>query len=406
MLSRAVRAGPLRLCSSPTTRQLTTSPVVYNVKPSIGNIAEIRRLLPGTTMMKAKEALTSTSNDVIAALSWLEKDSAISGAKKASKVQGRQAKEGGIGVTIIVDGAPSSPASSSLNPGTGGLTLPAKAGIVELNCETDFVGRNEIFQSLLGDIAYTAALFPTLAMNEASSSSDTEQSIVDISTEELMEFPLIPRDPLTSTTTSSSSSPRTVRGAILDIISRLGERIHLARASALSNVPIPAANAPRRSKSDSQAPWLVASGFTHGGVNQSAASLSSSAILSSTGRVASLLLTKFKQPTSPSRRDEQSLKAMRAMARSLARQAAGMPTNRIAASGQDDELSLYNQAFIMKLNAATLPGQEASQGEESVQAVLSQWGKSWMGQEIASDVVSVLQLRRWELGEEVEIKIE
>lgn len=357
-------------------------------------------------MMKAKEALTNSSNDVTSSIAWLEKDSAISGAKKARKVQGRQAKEGGIGVTIIVDGAPSSPTSLS-NLGTGSVTLPAKAGIVELNCETDFVGRNEIFQSLLKDIAHTVALFPTLAMNEANSSSEAVvQSIIDIPTFTLMEFPLIPRD--ATQTSTSSSPPRTVRGAILDIITRLGEKIHLARASALSNVAVPSANTPRRSENDSQAPWLVASGFTHGGISQPATTSSPSpVILSSTGRVASLLLTKFNQSASQSRRDEQSLKAMRAMARSLARQTAGMPTSRISSNGQDDdELSLYNQAFIMKLDAANLPGQEAIQAEKSVETVLAHWGKSWVGKETVSDAVSVLQFRRWELGQEVGIKID
>jgi elongation factor Ts len=355
-------------------------------------------------MMKAKEALTNSSNEIASAISWLEKDSAISGAKKASKVEGRQAKEGAIGVTIIVDGAPMSApaidqASSSLLPP---LTMAAKAGIVELNCETDFVGRNEIFQALLLDLAHTVALYPTLAMSEESAStsesSESSQEIIDIPISTLLQFPMLSEDP-------SQKAARTVGDAILDVISRLGERISLTRASCLSNLSIPSASAPRRGEVGT--PWLVASAFTHGGVSQQpvASSSTSSVAFSSTGRVASLLLTKVARPKSPNRRDEDSLKAMRGLARSLARQAAGMPTSQISGPA-NDELSLYNQPFIMKLKAANLPGQQEEQSEETVQKVLKQWGEAWLQGETQSKPVSVLQLRRWALGESAEIKVD
>lgn len=360
-------------------------------------------------MVKAKEALMNSFNDLEGAVSWLEKDSAISGAKKASKVQDRQAKEGGIGVTIIVDGAPQ-PASYSSSKSdesqASSLTLAAKAGIVELNCETDFVGRNEIFQSLLLDLAHTVALFPTLALTDENSSSSSSnatiptQEMIDIPPSTLMQFPLLSRDP-----TQKGTAPRTVGDAILDVISRLGERVHLARASSLGNLSIPSADAPRRTEIGD--PWLVASAFTHGGVSQQPVSPTSSPVaFSSTGRVASLLLTRFARPASHHLQDEDRLKAMRAMARSLARQAAGMPTNQIKGP-VDDELSLYNQAFSMKLRAASLPGQRDDQSEETVQDTLTKWGKVWAeGGSTPSEPVSVLQLRRWALGESAETKVE
>lgn len=388
-----------------STRHFWHSPSAYN-KPSISNIAEIRRLLPGTTMVKAREALTQTSNDITSAVQWLEKDTAVSGAKKASKVGDRQAKEGGVAITIIIDGCPTSTEAASKEVKVP-LTMAAKAGIVELNCETDFVGRNEIFQSLLSDLAYTVALFPTLAMsdNGAVTKNNSAQQMIDIPIDALLQFPLMSSEQGTNGVTL----PRTVGNAILDVISRLGERVHLARASALSNVTIPPADAPRRSSASTDAPWLVASAFTHGGVSQQASSSKSQSpsplVFSSAGRVGSLLLTRFDRPKSQSRRDEQSLKAMRGMARSLARQAAGMPTKRIRG---DDELSLYSQAFLMRLKAANLLQDDQGQSDETEQSVekgLVQWGKTWMAGEAASDEpVSVLQLRRWELGEVVDEK--
>jgi elongation factor Ts len=353
-------------------------------------------------MIKAREALTHSQNDIQSAIAWLEKDSAISGAKKASKVVDRQAKEGGIGINIVVDGAPAD------SDNEGQVTLAAKAGIVELNCETDFVGRNEIFQALLKDIAHTVAMFPTLAMGEITGSSDSStssQDMVDIPTADLLQFPLLSLD---AKLQQGGSKPRTVGDAILDVISRLGERIHLARASALSNAAPPSPNAPRRSeREEADSPWLVASAFTHGGVGQqpSTSAAASPIFFSSTGKVGSLLFTRFEQPRLQNRKDEASLKAMRGMARSLARQSAGMPTRRIRGEW-DDQLSLYSQPFIMRLNAANLPDQKVHEGEESVASTLTHWGDVWMGARSKTNPVSVLALRRWELGEEEQVKLD
>ncbi|UZJ54366.1 hypothetical protein CBS101457_003686 [Exobasidium rhododendri] len=414
MLARSARAGALRRAWSETpscsshVRRFSFSPSPLNSKPSISSIGEIRKLLPGTTMTKAREALTISQNDITSAIAWLEKDSAISGAQKASKVGDRQAKEGGIGINIIVDGAPNGPEQTN---GSGEITLAAKAGIVELNCETDFVGRNEIFQTLLKDIAHTVALFPTLAMEESKNGgSNTSQRIIDIPTADLMQFPLLTSN---AKLPQGGSKPRTIGDAILDVISRLGERIHLSRASALSNAITPAAHAPRRSQSEEvDTPWLVASAFTHGGVGQqqsTASGSNSSIFFSSTGKVGSLVLTRFAQPKLHNRRDEASLKSMRAMARSLARQSAGMPTRRIRGEW-DDELSLYSQTFLMKLNAADLPDQKSREGEESVANTLTHWGTAWVGgnprERQESESVSVLGLRRWELGEEEQVPLD
>jgi len=59
------------------------------------------------------------------------------GAVKAEKKAGREAKEGAI-ATVIADGA--------------------KSGVlVEVNCETDFVGKNDNFKALVGEVAEVAA---------------------------------------------------------------------------------------------------------------------------------------------------------------------------------------------------------------------------------------------------------
>jgi elongation factor Ts len=84
----------------------------------------------GAGMMDCKAALNETSADMEAAVDWLRKK----GLSKAAKKAGRIAAEGLIGVAV------------------GGH----KGVVVEVNSETDFVGRNEQFQGLVRMIANVA----------------------------------------------------------------------------------------------------------------------------------------------------------------------------------------------------------------------------------------------------------
>ncbi|MDD9909696.1 MAG: translation elongation factor Ts [Ahrensia sp.] len=84
----------------------------------------------GAGMMDCKTALNETGGDVEAAIDWLRKK----GMAQADKKSGRTAADGLVGV-----------AASG-----------AKAAIVEVNAETDFVARNENFQTLVRGIANTA----------------------------------------------------------------------------------------------------------------------------------------------------------------------------------------------------------------------------------------------------------
>ncbi|AXS40410.1 translation elongation factor Ts [Breoghania sp. L-A4] len=84
----------------------------------------------GAGMMDCKGALTETNGDMEAAIDWLR----TKGLAKAAKKAGRVAAEGLVGVAA--EGK--------------------KAAVVEVNSETDFVARNEAFQTLVRDIAQTA----------------------------------------------------------------------------------------------------------------------------------------------------------------------------------------------------------------------------------------------------------
>ncbi len=84
----------------------------------------------GAGMMDCKKALNESNGDMEAALDWLRKKGLSAAAKKA----GRVAAEGLVAVAAAA----------------------TKASMVEVNAETDFVGRNEQFQSFALQAAKTA----------------------------------------------------------------------------------------------------------------------------------------------------------------------------------------------------------------------------------------------------------
>ena len=84
----------------------------------------------GAGMMDAKKALTETEGNMDEAVDWLR----TKGLAKAAKKSGRTAAEGLVAVHV-----------------EGG-----KGIAVEVNSETDFVGKNAEFQEMVGKIAYAA----------------------------------------------------------------------------------------------------------------------------------------------------------------------------------------------------------------------------------------------------------
>jgi len=101
------------------------------------------RDLTGAGMMDCKKALTETGGDVDAAVTWL-REKGIAG---AAKLAGREATEGTVQSYIHANG---------------------KVGVlVEVDCNTDFVARNEDFIAFAKDVAlHIAALQDTQYVSE------------------------------------------------------------------------------------------------------------------------------------------------------------------------------------------------------------------------------------------------
>ena len=128
----------------------------------------------GAGMMDCKAALTETKGEMQAAQDWLRKK----GLAKAAKKAGRVAAEGLIGVQVA---------------GTKGV-------VVEVNSETDFVARNDLFQGLVKMIA-------GVALNAG---TDLEKI------------------------KAAKVGSITVADAIADTIAKIGENMTLRRAASLS----------------------------------------------------------------------------------------------------------------------------------------------------------------------------
>jgi elongation factor Ts len=128
----------------------------------------------GAGMMDCKAALGESGGDLEAAVDWLRKK----GLAKAAKKAGRVAAEGLIGVALTA----------------------SKGLVVEVNSETDFVARNDLFQGLVKMIASVAL----------DAGADVDKIL------------------------AARVGDRTVADAITETIAKVGENMTLRRAAALS----------------------------------------------------------------------------------------------------------------------------------------------------------------------------
>src|SRR5262245_44487986 len=113
-------------------------------------VAKLREM-SGAGMMDCKNALVEAKGDIDVALDILRKKGAATAVKKSA----RDAKEGVIAQHITPDG---------------------RLGVlVEVNCETDFVARNESFRTFADDLARKLAADPKVNLE-----SDREAAVARI----------------------------------------------------------------------------------------------------------------------------------------------------------------------------------------------------------------------------------
>lgn len=163
---------------------------------SVDNIKELRELT-SCGVIECKKALEESSGDIDQAKEILRKRGLELAAKKGS----RSATEGRIETYIH---------------------LGAKIGVmVEVNCETDFVARNEDFCQFTKNLAmHIAALNPKyLAKEDIPADVLAEQKDVDAFVKEvcLLEQPFI------------KDSKRTIQDCVTNLVASIGENIFIGR---------------------------------------------------------------------------------------------------------------------------------------------------------------------------------
>lgn len=124
------------------------------------DVAELRRRT-GAGMMECKKALEENGGDFDKAIEWLR----ARGIAKSEKRADRVASEGVIEVYLHHNGK--------------------VAVLVELNCETDFVARTDVFRGLAKDVAMHVAFASPLAVSVADLPADVIERERRIYTEQV-----------------------------------------------------------------------------------------------------------------------------------------------------------------------------------------------------------------------------
>jgi elongation factor Ts len=122
---------------------------------SASDVRELREKT-GAGMMDCKKALQETNGNLEEAVTFLRKK----GLSKAAKKSGRVAAEGAVGSYIH---------------GEGSIGV-----LVEVNCETDFVARNEDFKAFVKDISMHIAASHPKYLSKEEITEDEKQKEMDI----------------------------------------------------------------------------------------------------------------------------------------------------------------------------------------------------------------------------------
>jgi len=138
----------------------------------------------GAGMMDCKKALNEADGDMEVAIDWLRKK----GLSAAAKKSGRVAAEGLVGVA----------------------SGPCVAAMVEVNAETDFVARNELFQNFVANVA-------ELALSVGG----------DVEALKAARYPGVPE------LIEGAHDRRTVQEELTHLIATIGENMSIRRAKVL-----------------------------------------------------------------------------------------------------------------------------------------------------------------------------
>lgn len=188
-------------CALSFRRMSTAAPAL------VAGVKQLRDLT-GAPMMECKAALVAEGNDIEKAVAWLRKKGLTVAGKKSS----REAAQGLIAVEVSKDGS--------------------SASIIEFNSETDFVARNDQFQSLTRRLVNTAlhSLPPCTAWSPLAGVTGLRSA----SAEELQVLKSKPLSSSGGEAGAQSSPEETVDAAVASLIGVIRENMVLRRAATVS----------------------------------------------------------------------------------------------------------------------------------------------------------------------------
>ncbi|GAA5943110.1 hypothetical protein JCM3775_000650 [Rhodotorula graminis] len=396
LISRAAAPRPLHALSRPAAARTFASTSTAHADPPkvpVALISKIRSARPGTPLSLARSALIAANHDLDGALAWIADQAAESGAKKAEKLAGRAADQGLVAVAVLADGS-------------GGVGV--RAALVELRCETDFVARTDEFRELAEGIARSLAFFaepssPSSSAAAAAAAAAHQLVQLDPKAATLLDTPVVPPPHKAAALAAAagsgdSSAPpshETVHTSLASLVSRLGENIRLHRASSVALEPtMPADDPPASERS-----VYLASSYVHASKTPTAAAADGV----QSGLLGGLLLSRLPASLAPSVDPAE----VKGLLRALARQAVALPTTCIRGAGPapsstssgaesgEPSTALYDQALITMAPSAKFEFEHGS----SVGDVLSRWSEA---RGVDGSGLEVVELARWELGEEGE----
>jgi elongation factor Ts len=364
-------------------RSNSTAP---RAKPTPALVQQLRKQT-SCSIQKAIQALSSTGNDYAKAIEWLSKDLALSAQKTATKLSGRIAGNGLVAISPLSNGV-----------GTeriGNLGIPLRVGMVELNCETDFVARSEVFEKLARDLAWAVGFYAEDVVGPTG-------SIQKMDVDSIMDAPMLHEPALDAAQGTGAASPSmeetvAIRSAIANTVTRVGEKIVLKRAATISSLPLPL-------ESNSA---LSVGVYAHNSTSPKGAR-------GTTGTVAGAVLLKLRannlrrlllQEVEGDATGTTWRADYRGLERALARQVVGFETagvkaGAVCATGDEQPIPLYAQEFHTYVPLASRNPRYEGLPLDNVGRALGAWSSA-SGME-GESTVEVLDFLKWRIGEDIE----
>ncbi|VDL97433.1 unnamed protein product [Schistocephalus solidus] len=175
-----------------------------NSTTSTGSTLAKLRKMTGHPFNFCREALTACDGDYERAIQWLQKEASKRGLAKAEKLRSRPMSQGLLGL----------------------LCSSKCVAAVEVNCETDFVARNQEFQSLVASVTESFHKFLLVRTYTFCCKKSGNDGLQKFQSESLRDLPIV-----------TAEGKKSLSGALADCVHSVGENMAVSRAVGMKLLP-------------------------------------------------------------------------------------------------------------------------------------------------------------------------